>query len=147
MAINLGISEILKECSKISGTGHREKKITYLQSNSHAALKAVLGFCFDPKIKWMLPKGVPPYTPSHLDLDEARLQLYADFRKLHIFVESVEYHTLNKKKRELLFIEFLENLHPEDAELVCSIKDGEMPYPGITKKLAEQAFPNMSKNW
>lgn len=146
MAFRKGVAEILRECSEITGTGKRQKQVDFLQKNSHPAIKAVLGFCFDPKIKWLLPEGVPPYNaqPKEQDLQPT---LYSDHRKLHIFVESVEYHKLEPIKRELQFVQFLEGLDPDDAKLIVSIKDGKMPYDGITKKLARDAFPGISKDW
>tara|TARA_Y100001938_G_C8036064_1_gene403368 strand:- start:405 stop:842 length:438 start_codon:yes stop_codon:yes gene_type:complete len=142
-----GIAELLKECSEIKGDGSRGRKVEFLQKNSSATMKAVLGFCFDPKIKWLLPEGIPPFKKLEKEHD-AQSQLYADTRKLWIFVESVEYHNLNQVKRETLFIEFLENLDPDDADLICHIKDHrEIPYRGITQPLVTEAFPNLSKDW
>lgn len=145
MAYKQGISEILKECSEISGTGSRQKKVAFLQKNSSPALKAVLGFCYDPKIKWLLPEGDPPYNPAD-DLD-LQTVLFADHRKLHIFVESVEYHKLDPLKRELQFVQFLESLDPEDAKLILSVKNRKIPFEGITIKLVKEAFPSISKDW
>ena len=73
--------------------------------------------------------------------------LIADHRKLHIFVESVEYHSLRQLKREQLFIEFLESLDPDDAKLINSIKKKKMPYKGITKALVQDAFPKLAADW
>ena len=141
-----GIAEILEECSKIDGIGSREKKVAFLKKNSHAAMKAVLGFCFDPKIKWMLPEGDCPYKPAGEE-EDIHSTLYNDYRKLHIFVESVEYHKMKPLQREKLFINFLESLHPSDARMIIAVKDGALPWKGITKKLVQEAFPGISKDW
>ncbi len=138
-----GIAEILEECSKID---KRYGRLTFLQQNSSQALKAVLGFCFDPKIKWLLPEGDPPYEPNKKSTDSQNV-LLADHRKLHIFVESVEYKDLRDIKREQLFIQFLEELDPDDARLMLSIKNKKMPYKGITAALVKDAFPNLAKDW
>jgi hypothetical protein len=137
------ISEILEEASKMD---KRYSRLKHLQDNSSAALKAVLGFCFDPKIKWLLPEGSPPYkkTQSAEDLQGV---LYSEYRRLWIFVESQEYKDLRPIRREQLFAQFLEGLDKNDAELICNIKDGKMPYKGITKALVSDAFPNMAKDW
>ncbi len=138
-----GVAEILEECSKID---KRYGRLTFLQQNSSQALKAVLGFCFDPKIKWLLPEGDPPYEPNKKSTDSQNV-LLADHRKLHIFVESVEYKDLRDIKREQLFIQFLEELDPDDARLMLSIKNKKMPYKGITSALVKDAFPNLAKDW
>lgn len=138
-----GVAEILEECSKID---KRYGRLTFLQQNSSQALKAVLGFCFDPKIKWLLPEGDPPFEPNKKSTDSQNV-LLADHRKLHIFVESVEYRDLRDIKREQLFIQFLEELDPDDARLMLSIKNKKMPYKGITAALVKDAFPNLAKDW
>ena len=73
--------------------------------------------------------------------------LLADHRKLHIFVKSVEYKDLRPAKREELFLQFLEELDPEDADLLLAIKDRKMPYKGVTKALIKDAFPNLAADW
>ena len=138
-----GIAEILEECSKLD---KRYGRLTHLQNNSSPALKAVLGFCFDPKIKWLLPEGDPPYEANKKSADCQNV-LLADHRKLHIFVESVEYKDLRDIKREQLFIQFLEELDPDDAKLMLSIKNKKMPFKGITSALVKDAFPNLAKDW
>ena len=105
-----------------------------------------MGFCFDPKIKWLLPEGDPPFEPNKKSTDSQNV-LLADHRKLHIFVESVEYRDLRDIKREQLFIQFLEELDPDDARLMLSIKNKKMPYKGITAALVKDAFPNLAKDW
>jgi len=46
-------------------------------------------------------------------------------------------------KRESLFLNLLETLHVEEAELLIAAKDKSMKYKGITKKLVKDAFPNL----
>ena len=138
-----GIAEVLEECSKID---KRYGRLTFLQKNSTPALKAVLGFCFDPKIEWLLPPGAPPHEKNKKSMDLQSV-LLADHRKLHIFVKSVEYKDLRPAKREELFLQFLEELDPEDADLLLAIKDRKMPYKGVTKALIKDAFPNLAADW
>ena len=138
-----GIAELLEECSKID---KRYGRLKFLQDHSSQALKAVLGFCFDPKIKWLVPQEDPPFEPNKKSM-VCQSVLIAGHRKLHIFVESVEYHSLRQLKREQLFIEFLESLDPDDAKLINAIKKKKMPYKGITKALVQDAFPKLAADW
>jgi hypothetical protein len=46
-------------------------------------------------------------------------------------------------RREGLFLNLLESLNPEEAELLIAAKDKKMKYKGITKKLVNDAFPNL----
>ena len=116
-----------------------EEKIKCLRANNHAAIKTVLKFCFDPNINWLLPEGEPPYTES-LEADENAF--YSQARKLYLFVEGGN-PNLTNVKREALFINVLESLLEEDAQLLIAIKDKYMPYPGITEELVRKAFPEI----
>jgi len=59
-----------------------------------------------------------------------------------LFIEPVNTN-VHQIKRESLFIDLLESIHPEEAKLVCSVKDKKIPYKGITKKLVKEALPNL----
>jgi hypothetical protein len=89
----------------------------------------------------LLPVGVPPYKPSEY-LDQQG-NLYRNIRKINLFVEGGDHPDMHPIKRETLFIQFLEGLDPEDAKLICSIKDKRIPYKGITLKLVNTAFPGL----
>ena len=46
-------------------------------------------------------------------------------------------------KRERMFIDMLESIHPRDAELVCNMINKKPPMKGITEKLVKEAFPDL----
>ena len=48
-------------------------------------------------------------------------------------------------RREKMFIDVLESLHPDEAELVIAMKEKSLmgKYKGITSKLVSEAFPNL----
>jgi len=141
--MKVSISEILQKCDKLKA---RKDKVTFLKNNSSPALKMILGYCFDPRIKWMLPEGKPPFKlqPREADLQNV---LFAEIRRLKIFINSVEYKDVKPIRRETLFVQFLESLDPDDALLIASIKDRIMPYKTVTKDVVAQAFPNLAKEW
>jgi hypothetical protein len=132
------ISEILLSCSKQTTT---KDKIAVLQQNDCVPLRVVLSYALDPRVKWLLPAGVPPYKPTdHLDQQG---NLYRNIRKINLFVEGGDHPNMHTIKRETLFIQFLEGLDPDDAKLICSIKDKRIPYKGITANLVNSAFPGL----
>ena len=51
------ISEILKKANSFKKV---EDRVKYLQHNSSKTLKKVLGYCYDPNVRWKLPEGPPP---------------------------------------------------------------------------------------
>jgi hypothetical protein len=139
--MRLAISQILKTCSELPGYGNQRAQ--YLAQNDTLALRVVLQYALDPRVKFILPIGTPPYKPTdHLDQEG---NLFRDFRKLSNFIEGGGYPDMHPIKRETLFVQFIEGLFPQDAELICSVKDKKIPYKGITAKLVNQAFPGLVK--
>ena len=65
--MNLSVHEQFKDIEKQKS---KKEKIAKLNEyvNSTKALAIILDLTFNPKIKWLLPPGAPPYNPSdHLD--------------------------------------------------------------------------------
>lgn len=135
--MRLGIFQVLEKASEIKST---EEKINFLRANGSPALQQILKYACDPTIVWDLPEGAPPYTPCIYPAQEMRL--FAETRRLYLFVKGGN-PNLTKIKREALYIELLESIHPEDAKLLVSIKDKKIPYKGITTKLVKEAFPGL----
>jgi hypothetical protein len=126
----------------------KKEKIEVLQSHSSAAMKAVLGYTYDPNVKWLLPDGIPPYKPVAEGI-EADGRLISEVKRFYLFVEgpSDAQKNLKQHRREQLFIELLESVDPGDAKVLIGMKDGKLPYRGMTRKLVADAFPNLAKNW
>lgn len=131
------ISWILEFTSKLPND---EEKIKCLRANENPAILTVLKFAYDPNIKWLLPEGDAPYNPSKESGTES--YLYSDARKLYLFIEGGN-PNLTQLRREALFIDFLQNIHPEDAKLIVAIKDKTLPYKGLSSKLVLKAFPGL----
>lgn len=113
------------------------EQVKCLQVNDTQPLRIILQYCFHPAAKWDLPEGKPPYKPSdYTNLDS---RLYTETKRLYIFLEGTN---IPKLKKESLFIELLETIHPKDAELLLSIKEKKLPYP-IKPKTIQKAFPGI----
>lgn len=135
--MRLSISEILKLASKNKST---DKKVEVLRQYASPTLTTVLKYALDPTIKWALPEGAPPYKPNVYP--DQHGVLYAETRRLYLFIEGGN-PNLTKWKRENLFIQFLENIDPEDAKLMIAVKDKTLPYKGINIKVVNEAFPGL----
>lgn len=117
-----------------------EEQIKCLQANNGTAIVTVLKYCFDPNIKWLLPEGKAPYTPcEYPNLDN---MLYSEVRRLYLFVEGGN-DNLHPLKREAMFVDLLESIHPDDAVLIESIKDKKLPYEGLKAETVLKAFPGL----
>ena len=94
---------------------------------------------FDDRIVFELPEGAPPYKEPEDMLDNTG-GLYQEFRKFYVFTKNQKSANMKQMKRETIFIQMLESLHPDEAKLLLSMKDKKMPYKGITKKLVVDAY-------
>jgi hypothetical protein len=132
----LSIYTTLQKCCELE---KREFRIEALRQNSNPAMLSVLKHIFDPNIKFLLPKGNPPYEP--LDFDEPG-RLYGEARRLYLFIEGGN-TTITQQKRESLFVNLLENVNKEEALLLLAMKDKKSPLKGLTKNLVAAAFPGL----
>ena len=121
MGTRIGIAEFLENVSKLK---KREEKVNILRSNDSYPIRTILQGAFDPRIKWALPEGIPPYTPSTL-VDQENV-LISDCRKLIYFIEGGA-PNLRPLKRETMFIQLLEAVAPADAKMLCAVKDKKLP--------------------
>tara|TARA_B100000035_G_scaffold299317_1_gene293873 strand:- start:312 stop:731 length:420 start_codon:yes stop_codon:yes gene_type:complete len=133
----LGIFEVFELASK-EKTNKAKAKV--LVDNSTFALKTVIQGCFHPNIKFLLPPTVPPFSEADGVQVETRLHSFA--KKFDLFVEGGR-PVATQTKREMLFIEMLEAIHPEDAKIVLNMVNKKNPSKGITKAVAKLAFPEL----
>lgn len=131
------ISSILKTVSEGKTVND---KVALLQQLATEPVLIILKYAFDPSIKFILPEGAPPYKPCEFLDQEGRL--YAELRRLYLFVEGGN-PSLTKVKREFLFIQLLESIDKQDAELLCAVKDKKLPYKGLTVSVVKKAFPGL----
>jgi len=131
------ISWILEYTSKLPND---EEKVKCLQANDCSSLRTILQGAFDPRIKWLLPEGAPPYTEcEYPNVDN---MLYSETRRLYLFVEGGN-DDLKTLKREAMFIDLLQSISPNDAKLLIAIKDKKLPYEGVTPQIVLKAFPGL----
>ena len=106
-------------------------------------VKQILIHAFHPKIKFLLPPGTPPYvfrgTPEGFPMT-----LYPEVRKFYLFCEGGGAN-IDGMKREQIFIELLETIHPDEAQVVIAMKDKKFTqlYSNITYDLVRQALPEI----
>lgn len=135
--MRLAIYEILENASKLS---KKEDKLNYLRQNYNPALGQILKYTFEPEFVWDLPPGDPPYKPS--EYPDSHGMLYSETRRLYLFLKGGN-PNLTPFKREMLFINLLESVHPKDAELLLAIKEKKLPYKGLTINLIREAYPGL----
>lgn len=100
----------------------------YMKKDSR--LTPILGYAFNPKFRMPLPAGIPPYIPSQHPLGIAPVEILNTHNKLYIMYNK----ETRQFKKEEIFVQWLEDMAPEEAELMIRIKD----------QTLEEAFPKLS---
>ena len=137
------ISEILEEASKQESQVARGQ---YLKDNYSVALITILKGGFDDTVQWNLPEGDPPYRKDDAPKGYEPSNLYIKGKMLkHFVVGSASGTKMTQVRREKIFMDVLESLHVDEAELVLAMKDKKLTgrYKGITEKLVRDAFPDL----
>ena len=127
--------------TKVNNAKDKPKKIAVLKEHDSVALRQVLKGAFDPKIKWDLPEGTPPFKRNDAPAGTEHTSLFAEARRLWHFVEGAD-PNLTKAKREMMFIQLLEGLQEDDADLMIAVKEKTLNkrYKGLTDAVVKEAF-------
>jgi len=142
MAVSARKLEVFEILEKVENAKTKKDKIAVLQKNEIMPLLDVLRGTFDETIQWNLPGGTPPYTPNNEESYPSTL--LRQHRNFKYFVKGLrESNRLNPIRRERMFIDILEAIHPKDAELLVSMINKKSPLKGLTKSLVKEAFPQL----
>ena len=135
------LSEILR---KVSNAKTKKEKVELLRKHNSSALRQLLIINFDESIISLMPEGDVPYTPNDAPIGTDHSRLEQEYRGLYRFFKGGD-NRLNSLKRETMFVQLLEGLHQDEAELVVLAKDGKMndKYKRITKAVVSEAFPQI----
>ena len=150
----------------------KAKKVEVLQKYSELSLKMILKWNYDTSIVSVLPEGEVPYSGfddqrnmnmklSQVISDEVRrmhevgsFSLGASDKEGHTTIRREAKHfyrfvrggddAMNAIRRETMFINILEGLHPLEAEIVVLVKDGKLEdrYK-VSKDVVSTAFPDI----
>ena len=136
--MDLLISEILEKVSKVKT---KKEKVKLLQEYNHNALRMVIKSSFDPKIEWALPDGDVPYTRNDAPEGTEHTSLSYESRKLYHFIKGGD-NQITQNKREAMFVQMLEGLHPNEADILVAAKDKVLhqKYKGLSANVVKEAF-------
>ena len=121
----------------------KAKKIEILKEYDDLALKAILIWNFDPTAISVIPEGPVPYKENEVPVGTDHTSLRREWKNLYHFVKGGN-DRLSAIRRETMFIQMLEGLHPEEAKIICLVKDKnlESRYK-ITYDMVKQAYPDI----
>ena len=129
----------------------KAKKVEVLQKYSDLSLKIVLKWNFDTSITSALPEGEVPYTGYDQQTTKGgtlTTKISHEIRTMHesgsFSLGSSDQQGHTTIRRETMFINILEGLHPLEAEIVVLAKDGNLENRyKITKDVVVEAYPDI----
>ena len=134
------LSEVL---TKVSKQRTKAKKIQVLKENESLHLKAILIWNFDDTVVSVLPEGEVPYNKNEAPAGTEHTYLAHEWKVLYNFVKGGN-DFLRPVKREQLFLQLLEGLHPDEADIVCMVKDKNLTEKyKLSRPVVEEAFPDI----
>lgn len=168
LPVNPFIFEVLNLVSKQRTNA---KKVEILRKYEDPSLKTVLIWNFDESIVSLLPEGDVPYASAgeqtsysgtltgKIDdavskmeelnsnslgsMDQGRSSIRKEYHMFYNFVRGGN-DSLSSLRRETMFINILQGLHPLEAEIVCLIKDKRLQTKyKITKEIVSEAYPDI----
>ena len=121
----------------------KAKKIQILQEYADDALKAILIWNFDPTAISVIPSGPVPYKENEVPVGTDHTSLRREWKNLYHFLKGGN-DSLSTMRRETMFIQMLEGLHPEEAKIICLVKDKDLESKyKITYDMVQQAYPDI----
>jgi hypothetical protein len=140
--MKLLISEVLQ---KVSNAKTKARKIELLQQYNTDALRMLLIWNFDDSVISELPSGEVPFQENEAPVGTEHTVLEKEARLLYNFVQGGN-NGLQQSRRENMFIQMLEGLHKDEANVLCLVKDKQLGKKyKITKACVSEAFPQI--NW
>ena len=119
------------------------KKVALLKEYECDALKSLFIWNFDDSIISLLPEGKVPYKPNENPLGTDHSSLRREQRNLYLFVKGGN-DSISTIRRETIFIQMLEGLHPKEADIVIAVKDKALEdMYDIPFEVVEDAFPDI----
>ena len=120
-------------------------KVQALKEYRNDALVSILIWNFDETVVSMMPEGEVPFTPNESPLGTDHTSLRREAKNLYHFVKGGN-DSLNGIRRETMFIQMLEGLHPDEARIIILVKDKRLSDEyAITYEQVKEAYPDI--NW
>jgi len=132
------IHEIL---TMVNNAKDKPKKIKVLQKYDSEGLRMLIKSSFDPKIVWRLPKGDVPFMKNDAPEGTQHTRLEQEAKKLFHYIKGGN-DRLNQMKCEQMFVQLLEGLQENEAEVVILAKDKilHQKYKGLSQQVVKEAF-------
>ncbi len=135
------VHEILELASKQRA---KAKKVEILQQYENDALKTIFIWNFDETVISVLPVGEVPFNKNEVPVGTDHTSLRREYKHLYNFVKGGN-DSLSSIRREVMFINILEGLHPEEAEILVLVKDKKLSTKyKISFDNVKEAYPDIT---
>jgi len=134
------LTEIIQQ---VSSAKTKKEKVELLQKYNNDGLRAVLIINFDESLKFLLPSGEVPFTRNDAPAGTEHTRLDHEYKGFYRFFKGGD-SSLSNINREKLFIQLLEGLQEDEADLfilACN-KTIQKKYR-VTKAVVSEAFPSI----
>ena len=121
----------------------KAKKVAVLQEYRDDSLTAILIWNFDERSISAIPEGPVPYKPNDVPVGTDHTSLRREYKHLYNFVKGGN-DGISSLRRETMFIQMLEGLHPAEAEILCLVKDKQLQTKyKISYDIVKDAYPDI----
>ena len=128
---------------KFESLTKKEDKVKLLKENNHPALRDILRINFDADVVSVLPAGAPPYEKDDAPKGHSSSSLFKLHRQFKYFFKGPFANQVQPIRREGIFLNILESIHPTEADVLVAAKDRKLKVKGLTKALVDEAFPGL----
>jgi len=134
------IHEVLELASKQRS---KAKKVEILKQYEDPSIKAIFIWNFDPSVISAVPEGPVPYKENEVPVGTDHTSLRREYKNLYHFIKGGN-DGLSSLRRETMFIQLLEGLHPNEAEIICLVKDKQLQTKyNIKEDVIKEAYPDI----
>lgn len=112
---------------------------------NHFMMDAI-DYIYNPNIKWLV-NDINFFIKNNDSDSIMRMRLKQEWRRLKIFLSTGNYVNMKQTRRDELFHELLEIVHPDDANLLLSMMKKTLPFENLTKEYFENLIPEFKERW
>lgn len=121
----------------------RQDKINILKEYEDPSIKAIFIWNFDESVESVVPEGPVPYKENEVPVGTDHTSLRREYKNLYHFVKGGN-DSLSSLRKETMFIQLLEGLHPKEAEIICLVKDKQLTTKyKISFDIVKEAYPDI----
>jgi len=132
------ISEIFNQVEQAKND--KERFAILSKHSGNRALMTLFHMQYNESISSGLPVGAPKYKECDGEKDNFR-----NLTAVHTTLQNLYNPKISSLKKERMFFDILETIHPTEAKMLIEVKDRNLHtiYKSISKKLVKKVWPTL----